>query len=776
MDGAVAARCETADVAAVFATSCAVSACHVLGGQYPALTHDAIRLLLGAPSRAQPGQTLVVPRDSSASWLYRKVTGAQGPGGGLLMPIGSSAPIDGVSTIEAWISAGAPVTCEEMPPATVPPVDPNSLDQAELFTCTTPATASPARIRRVERTEWTHSVGRSGGVAGSNPFYAPEGRYSTFSADVTIDAATLELYLLVLPEAAKSWTRRDTSPRLFPIYSDPSLACMFRDSTPSGACIDNFLDRLLETGVLFRAPEVGERARLRAFLVSELATEGGDATLRPTGLAQVASAAWMTSGALFRRELGVEDPRDPTGRRRLGDDELGLALGGVISTHPPGSALPQDSSNRPGEPDRSSPARGWLGQIRAAAKDGTIQDPAVIRSLLAAYRGGVDIARADLAFDGDPRRLPARGEYWLAPRIAGFFREWLDYGGANSAFKDTPAATSAFEHERLADLGFKNIQEGNTGNQSTLVTQLDDTVARAVIESESNGGDVLRTLLTTRTWRLPSNVGDTNGVSCTRDADCSGSSQYRSCQTSIGLCGSNVSNRTVLMHRVYGLTTNVPETHAGRWVQLPSGERAGVLTHPAWLAAHGGNFEDDASAVLRGRWIREHFYCESVPGLELVTVEAQLVPSDPALRARDRIRMSIEQGPESATCMGCHRLMNSLGMPFEIYNHAGFLRANDHGAAPDGRSVIDVAPDPSLAGTVSDAIELSEMLAASPYARRCFVRHVFRYFMGRDERLADGCTLAAMETAFAGGSFFSMLDALFTSDAFLYRTIEGGGP
>ena len=49
--------------------------------------------------------------------------------------------------------------------------------------------------------------------------------------------------------------------------------------------------------------------------------------------------------------------------------------------------------------------------------------------------------------------------------------------------------------------------------------------------------------------------------------------------------------------------------------------------------------------------------------------------------------------------------------------------------------------------------------------------------MGRDETLADACTLTAMETAFEGGSFFDMLEALVTSDSFLYRTVaEGGAP
>jgi hypothetical protein len=47
--------------------------------------------------------------------------------------------------------------------------------------------------------------------------------------------------------------------------------------------------------------------------------------------------------------------------------------------------------------------------------------------------------------------------------------------------------------------------------------------------------------------------------------------------------------------------------------------------------------------------------------------------------------------------------------------------------------------------------------------------------MGRNETPADACTLTAMETSFAGGSFFAMLETLLTSDAFLYRH-DGGAP
>lgn len=779
-------RCDEVTPAVMtFAASCASNgACHAAGGQHPDLSYGALAGLINAPSQNTPGQVLVVPGNPEASWLYRKMTGTQGAAGGLLMPIGSGEPIEGAALIEGWILAGAPTRCDLVEPPITPAADPNALDQGALFTCTGDAPASsPARIRRVHRTAWAHSAGASlRTTAYQNAFEAPDGRYSSFSDDVTIDPATLDLFLQVLPEVTNFWAIRswDVWPHLHIPFSDSlgTVHCMYGADMPSDACVDGYVETLLARGILFRSPDPEEAARVRALLLAGIEDElaAGGSVSRQETLRHITASAWLMSGALFRPELGQPEPSDPTGRRRLTNDELALALGAVLSTHPPGSS-PQTGWAFPEDSDK-----GWLGQVRAAADDGTIQDPQVLRQLLRTYRGGVDPARHDILFDSDERDLPARGEYWLAPQIASFFREWLDYGDANASFKDTALATSAWEDLFTAKVSWSNLQSSFYGYESTFVAQLDDTIARAVLESEDTGEDVFHALLTTRRWRLPSNLAMSNNVACTPPS----SGQPDTCKADFGsnwycaevanVCAGTSSKNTISMNLIYGVTENIPTTPEGRWVDVPAAERAGVLTHPAWLIAHGANFEDDASAVLRGHWIREHLYCETVPGLDLVQVEAQLIPSDPALRSRDRIHASIEEGDKAATCMGCHALMNSLGMPFEVYNHAGLVRASDHGQAPDGHSVITNGPDPSLNGEVDDAIALAELIASSPYARRCFIRHVFRYFMGRNETLADACTLSAMESAFSSGSFFDMLEALITSDTFLYRHVDGGTP
>ena len=84
------------------------------------------------------------------------------------------------------------------------------------------------------------------------------------------------------------------------------------------------------------------------------------------------------------------------------------------------------------------------------------------------------------------------------------------------------------------------------------------------------------------------------------------------------------------------------------------------------------------------------------------------------------------------------------------------------------------AIDPSLDGPVQDPFELIRRLADSEHVEQVFVRHAFRYFLGRNETLADGPTLVAAHRAYrdSGGSMKALIMSLLSSDAFLYRTLE----
>ena len=118
--------------------------------------------------------------------------------------------------------------------------------------------------------------------------------------------------------------------------------------------------------------------------------------------------------------------------------------------------------------------------------------------------------------------------------------------------------------------------------------------------------------------------------------------------------------------------------------------------------------------------------------------------------------------------------MDPLGLPFEKYNHAGLYRTEELGKPVDTTGEIIESGVPELDGKVANAIELIQKLAESERAEQVFVRHAFRFWMGRNETLHDAPVLQDAYRAYKenGGSMNALLTSLLTSDAFLYRTVE----
>ena len=194
-------------------------------------------------------------------------------------------------------------------------------------------------------------------------------------------------------------------------------------------------------------------------------------------------------------------------------------------------------------------------------------------------------------------------------------------------------------------------------------------------------------------------------------------------------------------------------------------QRLGILTHPSWLVAHSDAM--DNHAILRGRWIRERLLGDAVPDVP-ITVDAML-PDEPGETLRHRMRVTRED-----ECWRCHKKMDPLGMPFEMFNHVGLFRDKEHGKPVDTSGAIVLSGDPNLDGPVTDAIDMIKKLAASERVEQVFVRHVFRYWMGRNETINDAPVLQAAHKAYknSGGSLKALLISLLTSDAFLYRQVE----
>ena len=209
--------------------------------------------------------------------------------------------------------------------------------------------------------------------------------------------------------------------------------------------------------------------------------------------------------------------------------------------------------------------------------------------------------------------------------------------------------------------------------------------------------------------------------------------------------------------------TNVVGVSQRRLVTLPAQERMGILTHPNWLVAHSDAM--DNHAILRGKWIRERLLGGAIVDVP-ITVDAML-PDEPKETLRHRMRVTREE-----SCWKCHQKMDPLGLPFEMFNHAGLFRTTELGNPVNATGAITGSGEPSLDGPVSNALEMIEKLSRSERVKQVFVRHAFRYWMGRNETIDDAPVLQDAYQAYeaSGGSMKALLLSLLTSDAFLYRT------
>ncbi|MEP2775615.1 MAG: DUF1588 domain-containing protein [Luteolibacter sp.] len=196
----------------------------------------------------------------------------------------------------------------------------------------------------------------------------------------------------------------------------------------------------------------------------------------------------------------------------------------------------------------------------------------------------------------------------------------------------------------------------------------------------------------------------------------------------------------------------------------PEGQRLGILTHPAWLVSHTDAM--DNHAIHRGIWIRERLLGGGIPDVP-ITVDAML-PDEPDHTLRERMRVTREK-----SCYVCHEKMDPLGLPFEMYNHAGIFRTTEQDKPVDTSGEIIDSGDPQLDGPVENAIDMIQKLAESERVEQVFVRHAFRFWMGRNETIHDRPVIQAAHKAYrdSGGSMNALITSLLTSDAFLYRKI-----
>ena len=316
------------------------------------------------------------------------------------------------------------------------------------------------------------------------------------------------------------------------------------------------------------------------------------------------------------------------------------------------------------------------------------------------------------------------------PRILRFFQEYFGYVEAENVFKDLPTL-------KAAGLGGRR----NYWNAQFFVRDADRLIA-GVLDKDRN---VLFELLTTTKTPVLTRVHK-DGRQIVHPAP----------------KGGDFGGEARLALGVYELEIKPEDWTVDKAFALPESHRMGILTHPSWLVAHSTNFENHA--IQRGRWIREKLLGGNIPDIP-VTVDAKL-PDEPDKPLRERMRVTREP-----YCWNCHRNMDPLGLPFEMFDHFGRFRTTELDKPVNTKGEVDRSGDERLDGPVKDALDLIRRLAASERVEQVFVRHVFRYFLGRNETLDDAPTLVEAHRVYRreGGSMKALIVSLLTSDAFLYR-------
>lgn len=461
--------------------------------------------------------------------------------------------------------------------------------------------------------------------------------------------------------------------------------------------------------ILKRPPNDSEKHRFLGLMKKNIADAGPVIGVRYT-----LAAVLMLPEAVFRFEVGNGQP-DEKGRVRLAPREIAFALAYALTDRRPDAELLTAAAT-----GRLDTDEGVASQVRRLLDDAKIEKPRTVR----------------------------------------FFREYFGYDKATDVFKEDIPGDTANSH---------------AGHDPRVLVEDTDRLVQFILDQDR---DVLRELLTTnKSFVAYKTAAETKKkrneelakfeAEKARNPDKFKSKTFKPQGRSV--------------YESYGLT-DFPDEQP---TELPAEQRAGILTQPAWLVAHSTTF--DNHVIHRGKWVRERLLGGVVPDIP-ITVDA-LLPVAPEHTLRERMAVTQQE-----YCWKCHQLMNDLGYPFEQYDHFGRFRTKEavldleataknvdkkgKSLGPVARDVplnttgvIAYVTDKSLQGPIENPVAFMRKLADSTYVEEVFVRHAFRYWMGRNESPGDSASLQSVHNAYrkSGGSMKALLTSLLTSESFLYR-------
>ncbi len=202
--------------------------------------------------------------------------------------------------------------------------------------------------------------------------------------------------------------------------------------------------------------------------------------------------------------------------------------------------------------------------------------------------------------------------------------------------------------------------------------------------------------------------------------------------------------------------------HSFRRQALDPGERRGILTQGAFLAAHAG--PDTPKLVARGSLVREQLLCGEVPEPpdDFKFDEAKITED---MTAREKFSVHAT----NPFCSRCHALFDSIGFALESYDAIGRFRRTDKNKPidPSGKVTLPGGAEVHFANFV----ELIDRLADRPETQDCFSRQYLTFATGRTAHEVSACEARVVARAFAdsGHRLDALMLAVVQAPGFLLR-------
>lgn len=569
----------------------------------------------------------------------------------------------------------------------------------------------------------------------------------------------------------------------------PLEAVVMHEGTPSEELLKNAISHQFKVA-LQRSPNTQELTKYLNFMMATMADS--DATI---ALSKMMVSVLMEPEFLYRNEFGGGTP-DQFGRKKLTPREASYALAYALTDRIPDEKLVEAAEN--GKLDTRSD---YEREVRRMLADDSLDKPRTLRFFqdYFGYKGIFDVFKDEERFVGayNPHRVVSTRYIYRVPgKISGEAdslvkwvlandkdvlntllttdRYFVHHNGDNTEMaQKAKQETEDFARDRLV---YKVLKDLPKREWKEAILKLDKEHPELNLAKEflKPDGDVKRHL----------------GISMEQASLHFGEDGTRD-ENSGRVYPPNDGEATGHSIKMYNINYLQWSYQAEQPIRLEN--RAGILTHPAWLVSFSHNAATDP--VLRGKWVREKLlggFVRDVP----ITVDAK-VPEDAHRTLRERFAVT-----EESSCRMCHEKMNPLGYAFENYDDFGRFRTEEALEYPENildtileksresnsvwknfkvpvyktksvnsRGHLVGTGDDSLDGEVADAVDLVNRLAKSDRVRQVFIRNVFRYFMGRNETLSDSTTLIEADRAYveSGGSFRELMVSILTSDSFIYR-------